>query len=135
MFEIDRDFPKTSYWLVGFLTEFIPLEESTPARGPRRRGHQPFRRSSSGSFGEVRGHATDLVAGQQLCHRAPTRLVLEIEIRKRLPGGVLHDETGVVGLIRPGRREAARVGRLLIQKDRREAVYPWSVSSGTIRLR
>jgi hypothetical protein len=43
--------------------------------------------------------------------RASTGLVLEIEIPERLPGGVLHDEAGVVVLFdRPRRREAARGG-------------------------
>jgi hypothetical protein len=31
--------------------------------------------------------------------RAPTRLLLEIEIAERLPGGVLHDEAGIVMLL------------------------------------
>ena len=46
--------------------------------------------------------------GQQLGRRAPTGLVLEIEITERLPVGVLHDEARVVMLIDdPTRREAA----------------------------
>jgi len=40
--------------------------------------------------------------------RAPTGLVLEIEITERLSGGVADDEAGVID--RPGRREAARGG-------------------------
>jgi hypothetical protein len=40
--------------------------------------------------------------------RAPTGLLLEIEIPERLPGGVLHHEARIVVLLdRPGRREAA----------------------------
>ena len=40
--------------------------------------------------------------------RAPTRLVLEIEIHERLPGAVADDEAGIVVLLDgPGRREAA----------------------------
>ncbi len=31
--------------------------------------------------------------------RAPTRLVLEIEIAEHLPGGVLHDEARIVMLL------------------------------------
>ncbi len=37
-------------------------------------------------LGEVRCHAADLVFGEQLCHRAPTGFLHEIEIRKRISG-------------------------------------------------
>jgi len=42
-------------------------------------------------LGEVRRHAAGLVAGEQLGRRAPPGFVLEIEIPKCLPGGVLHE--------------------------------------------
>jgi len=50
-----------------------------------------------------------LIAGEQLRRRAPTGLVLEIEMAERLPGGVPHDEARIVVILeRPRRWEAAR---------------------------
>jgi len=55
-----------------------------------------------------------LIAGEQLRRRAPTGLVLEIEIAERLPGGVLHDEPRIIMLLDdPRRREAAKGQSLL----------------------
>ncbi|MGO9681155.1 MAG: NAD(P)-binding domain-containing protein [Beijerinckiaceae bacterium] len=60
-------------------------------------------------LGEVRRQPPRFVPGQQLGRRAPTGLVLEVEIPERLPGGVLHDEARIVVLLDdPRRREAAR---------------------------
>src|ERR1700719_5253000 len=39
---------------------------------------------------------------------AQSRLILEIDIRERLPVGVADDEAGLLLVDRPGRREAAR---------------------------
>ncbi len=59
-------------------------------------------------LGEVRRHTAGLIPGEQLRRRAPTGLVLEIEIAERLPGAIADNETGVVRLLyRPRRREAA----------------------------
>jgi hypothetical protein len=58
-------------------------------------------------LGEVRRHAARLVPGEQLGRRAPTGLVLEIEIAERLPGAVADNEAGVVRLLdRPGPAES-----------------------------
>jgi len=60
-------------------------------------------------LGEVRRHATGLVACQQVRRRTSARLILEVEIAERLPAGVLDDEARIVVLVdRPRRREAAR---------------------------
>jgi len=48
-----------------------------------------------------------LVPGEQLRRRAPTGFLLEIEVRKRLPGRVADDEGLRVLLDGPGRRGAA----------------------------
>ena len=62
-------------------------------------------------LGKIDRHAARLVAGEQLGRRAPTGLVLEIEIAERLPGGVLHDEARIVIFFdRPRWREAAGGG-------------------------
>ena len=45
--------------------------------------------------------------GRRALPRAPSRLVLEIDIGQRLPAGVADGETGVGFLDGPGRREAA----------------------------
>ena len=59
-------------------------------------------------LGEARRHPLGLVLGEQLGSRAPTGLVLEIEIAQRLPGRIADNEAGVVCLIdRPWRREPA----------------------------
>ena len=47
------------------------------------------------------------VAGEQLGRRASARLVLEIDIRERLPGAVFYDEGCTDVLDGPRRREAA----------------------------
>jgi hypothetical protein len=55
----------------------------------------------------VCGHPPRLVLGEQLDRRAPGSSS-QIEIRKRLPGRVLHDEAHVIVLLDdPGRWEAA----------------------------
>jgi hypothetical protein len=59
-------------------------------------------------LGDVGGDALGLVAGEQLGRRSPSRLILEIDVRERLPVGVADDEAGVGLLDGPGRREAAR---------------------------
>ncbi len=59
---------------------------------------------SSGKLGEIDRQPPRPVPGQQLGRRAPTGLVLEIEIRGRLAGGVADDEARVVVLLdRPKR--------------------------------
>ena len=42
-------------------------------------------------LGEIDRHPPRLVAGQAIGRRAPTGLVLEIEIGERLPGDVAHE--------------------------------------------
>jgi hypothetical protein len=51
-----------------------------------------------------------LVARHQSSRRPPPRLILEIDVRERLPVGVADNETGVGLLGGPGRREAAGLG-------------------------
>ena len=68
-----------------------------------------FPRSSSGSLAKLAAmrRASSLV--RKLGRRAPTGLLLEIEIAERLPGRVADDEARVVVLLDgPGWREAAR---------------------------
>ena len=55
----------------------------------------------------IRRNAPCLIAREQVRGRAPAGLVLEIDVRQRLPVVVLHDETGVGLVDRPWRREAA----------------------------
>ena len=75
---------------------------------PLRRGCGSFISGATWQLGEVHRHPPRLIPGEQLCRRSAAGLILEIEIRQRLPGVVADDETGVVGLLdRPG-REAAR---------------------------
>jgi hypothetical protein len=59
---------------------------------------------------DIGGDAPGLVAGEQMCRRAPSRLLLEIDVGERLAGVILHDETGIRFLDGPGRREAAGRG-------------------------
>ena len=59
-------------------------------------------------LGDIDGYAPRLVAGQQVCRRAASRLILEIDVGERLPIGIADDEAGVGLLGGPGRREAAR---------------------------
>ena len=47
----------------------------------------PLHGKSSGSLGEVRGHAARLVTREVLHAHLPLRLFLEIEVAERLPGG------------------------------------------------
>jgi len=47
---------------------------------------------------------------EQLGRRAPARLILEIEIAERLPGGVLHDEARIVMLPRSFKAAGSGVG-------------------------
>jgi hypothetical protein len=66
-------------------------------------------------LGDVGGDPPGLVAGEQVCRRAPPRLVLEIDVSERLPVGVADDEAGVRFLGEPG--EAARRIVLLLSKS------------------
>jgi len=63
---------------------------------------QPLRQ-----LGYIGSDAPGLVPREQMRRRAPARLLLEIDIRERLPGMILHDEAGIGLLDGPGRREAA----------------------------
>ena len=65
----------------------------------RRRPAQQLRQ-----LGDVGGDAPGLVAGEQLGRRAPSRLILEIDIGQRLTAGVADDEAGVGLLDGLGRR-------------------------------
>ncbi|MGB7745231.1 MAG: hypothetical protein WBL41_20840, partial [Terracidiphilus sp.] len=57
---------------------------------------------------EVRRHAASLVSGEQLGRRAPTGLVLEVEVAERLSILVAYYEARIIVLLDgPGRREAA----------------------------
>ena len=61
-----------------------------------------------GQLGEIRCNPPRLIACKQIGRRAPVGLVLEIDVGKRLPVAVLHNEAGVVGLLdRPWRRDPA----------------------------
>ena len=42
-------------------------------------------------LGDVGGDAPGLVAGEQLGRRTPSRLLLEVDVRERLPVGVADD--------------------------------------------
>ena len=64
-------------------------------------------------LGDVGGDAPRLVAGEQLGRRAPSRLLLEINVGERLPVGVADDEAGVGLLDGPGRREVRCSGAFL----------------------
>ena len=76
-------------------------------------GCPPFA-AAAPPLGEVYRHAAGLVAGEQLGRRAPSGLVLEIEVAERLSILVTDDEAGVVLLFdRPGRREAAHMGVMI----------------------
>ena len=57
---------------------------------------------------DVGGDAPGLVVGEQLGRRSTPRLLLEIDIGKRLPVGVADDEAGLLLVDQPGRRDAAR---------------------------
>ena len=46
-------------------------------------------------LGDVHGDAPRFIAGEQLRGRAPTGLLLEIDVGERLPVGVADDEAGV----------------------------------------
>jgi len=54
-------------------------------------------------------HIYDITSslGEQLGRRSPSRLVLEIDIRERLPVVIADDETRGLFLDGPGRREAS----------------------------
>ena len=68
-------------------------------------------------LGKVHRHPPGPVAGKQLGRRAPSRLILEIDIGQRLPVVVADDEAGVRPLDGPGRREAAgRRFHLLVER-------------------
>jgi hypothetical protein len=54
--------------------------------------------------------APRLVTGEQLRRCAPSRLLLEIDVRRALPGGVADDEARGVFVDGPRRRETARGG-------------------------
>ena len=43
-------------------------------------------------LGDVGGDAPGLVAGEQMSRRAPSRLLLEVDVGERLPVGVADDE-------------------------------------------
>jgi len=49
----------------------------------------------NGQLRDVGGDALGLVAGEEVCRRAPSRLILEIDVGERLPVGVADDEAGV----------------------------------------
>jgi hypothetical protein len=44
--------------------------------------------SESAQLGDVGGDAPGLVAGEEMRRRTPARLLLEIDVRERLPVGV-----------------------------------------------
>jgi hypothetical protein len=54
----------------------------------------------------VGGNPPRLIARQQFRRSSPPRLILKIDIRKRLPVVVAHDKAGVLFLDGPRRREA-----------------------------
>ena len=47
-------------------------------------------------LGDVGSDPPRLVARQQLCRRSPAGLLLEIDVRQRLPASIVDDEAGVV---------------------------------------
>jgi len=57
--------------------------------------------------GDIRRNPSCLIFGEQLGRRPPSRLFLEINIRKLLSRAVLHDEGGTNIFDCPRRREAA----------------------------
>ena len=72
----------------------------------------------------VGGDAPGLVAGEQIGRRAPSRLVLEIDVGERLPVGVADDEAGVGFVGGPGggkRRAKASSGCPLEAAQRQNA--------------
>jgi hypothetical protein len=54
--------------------------------------------------GDVGGDAPGLIAGKQVRRRAPSGLILEIDVGERLPVGVADNEAGVGLLDGLGRR-------------------------------
>ena len=60
-------------------------------------------------LGDVHGDAPRFIAGEQLRRRAPTGLLLEIDVGERLPVVIADDVAGVGLLGGPGRREVARL--------------------------
>jgi hypothetical protein len=54
----------------------------------------------------LRCDAPRLVAGEEVRRRAPSRLLLEVDVGERLPAACFHDEAGVRFLNRPRRRGA-----------------------------
>src|SRR5205823_14872683 len=58
-------------------------------------------------LGDVGGDALGLVAREQVRGRAPSRLLLEIDVSELLSRAVLYDEASLGLIDGPGRREAA----------------------------
>jgi hypothetical protein len=73
------------------------------------------------------GDAPRLVAGKQMRRRAPSRLLLEVDVGERLPVVIADDVAGVGLLGGPGRREAA-LGHGPLEHARR-AVRPAAIGS------
>jgi hypothetical protein len=61
-------------------------------------------------LGDVGGDAPGVVVGGQVSRRAPTGLVLEVEVTERLPVGIADDEALCVLVDGPRRRGVARCG-------------------------
>ncbi len=79
-------------------------------RGVGLSGGYRRRIDAAAPLGEVRRHATGLVARQPVGRRAALRFIVELKITERLPGSVLHYERLGVLIDYPGRWEAARGG-------------------------
>ena len=76
-------------------------------------GIQAFRRNSSGSLAKLTASRRASSRGEQLRRRAPTGLVLEVEIAERLSILVAYDEAGGVVLLDGPRRWEGRAEGML----------------------
>jgi hypothetical protein len=66
---------------------------------------------------DVDGDAPRLVTGEEVRGRAPSRLLLEVDVGERLPVGVADNEADVGLLDGPGRRKAAPSTILLFELE------------------
>ena len=81
-----------------------PHKKSREAGAIRRSSLQQLRQ-----LGDIGSDPPRLVFSQALVHGPAVRLIVEIDIGELLPAPVGDDEALIVGLDRPGRREAARI--------------------------
>ena len=58
-----------------------------------------------------------LVAGEELRRRAPSRLLLKIDVGERLPGIVADDEAGILLVDRPGPALSQQASARVILED------------------